>query len=92
MHYTRQVNKLIKAINLILPHVNPDNELRVAMDNIVEVVEVIWDRYNHVDPSKPSTRERLEKHWRRERNMARVMIKYHKEFKLAKEREQGNDT
>jgi len=24
--------------------------------------------------------------------MARVMIKYHKEFKLAQEREQGNDT
>jgi|3_EtaG_2_1085321.scaffolds.fasta_scaffold178932_2 hypothetical protein len=90
MHYSNQVNRLAEAVNLILPHANPHNELNRAIHNILDVVQVIWGRHNPVDPSQPTVHDRYHQHWKNEREMARTMIKYHKEFKLAQEKEQSN--
>ena len=82
MHYTRQIDKLDKAITLIAPYAYEGNEVMRAIENITDIQTDIWGRYNFIDPAKP--RQALFRRFKR--NLAR-----RRAITIAMIKEQSND-
>ena len=75
MHYTRQINKLWSAIDLIAPHAYEGNEVMRAIEKITDVQDDIWSRYKRIDPNKPTNFHRYKLHLSRRRAITIAMIK-----------------
>ena len=79
MHYTRQINKLWLAIDLIAPYAYDDNEVMRAIKLIIDIQDGMWGRYNP-QPDRWKTFDRFKQRLARRRSVTIAMMK-----------EQGND-
>ena len=74
MHYTRQINKLGTAVDLIAPHAYEGNEVMAAIKHIIDIQDDIWGRYNP-QPDIWTTFDRFKQRLARRRAITIAMMK-----------------
>ena len=74
MHYTRQINKLGTAVDLIAPYAYEGNEVMEAIKNIIDIQDDIWGRYNP-QPDRWTTFDRFKQRLARRRAITIAMMK-----------------